>query len=917
MEDIKKDLLGKMEVASLSRNTLKEREEKIINFFKQKKDWIVYLVLAFIVWLSMYIRTRNLPLLKDVTTGDWTLGPDLDPWLFLRWAEYIVENGSLMALDTMRYVPVGFYTARELPLLHHMIAWFHNILSTFSISNSVTYSAILFPVFMAGLTAIAFFLFSRKIFYKEKKIVRNVIALIATSFFILTPSLLSRTIAGIPEKESAAFFFMFMAFYLFLEAFTSKKFKSQLIFGSLSGIATGLMALTWGGVVFVFFTIPFAILLSFIFKKIGKRELMVYGSWLTFTFGSILPFTEKYSLQSIFYSIYTLAGIGVFVIILLSFILNKSERLEVIRKKTKLPKQIFLLIVSSLILIVLISIILGPSLLTKQLTGVKNSLITPMTTRFGLTVAENKQPFFINDWKGSFGPIVSNIPLYFWLFFIGSVFMFKSLISKLNKRERIILTFSYFIFLVCLIFSRYSNESILNGTSGISLLMYFGGVAFFLGCFGYVYYKRYKNSELLIFKEFNFSYILYFVILTIGIIGARGGIRLIMVLGAISPIAVSFFNVKIFMNFFKEKEESRRFFSLILVLLIVIASVFTLWTYYQSDKAVASGFAPSSYNHQWQKAMSWVRENTSPTAVFGHWWDYGYWVQGIGKRATILDGSNSIIYWNHLMGRYVLTGTSDKDAAEFLYAHNGTHLLIDSTEIGKYTAYSSIGADENYDRFSWISTFTIDESQTQETKNEVIYVYRGGTNTDEDIVWKNEGREIFLPGGKTVLGGFIVKIDAKDKFLQPEAIFIYQNKQYLIPLKYAYSENNLREFDSGLDAGVFVYPSMMQREGGISINKIGALLYLSPRTIHSQIANLYLFNQDSDYFKLVHEESNLIVEQLRQQGQIIGEFLHYQGFQGPIKIWEVAYPKDIEFKKEYLEKKYPNNNLSLAKSGVY
>ena len=154
----------------------------------------------------------------------------------------------------------------------------------------------------------------------------------------------------------------------------------------------------------------------------------------------------------------------------------------------------------------------------------------------------------------------------------------------------------------------------------------------------------------------------------------------------------------------------------VFAILIILASLFTLWTYYQQDKYTAENFAPGPYNWQWQKAMGWVRENIDKDAVFAHWWDYGYWLQSIGERATILDGGNAIGYWNHLMGRYVLTGDNEKDALEFLYAHNGTHLLIDSTEIGKYTAFSSIGADENYDRFSWISTFLMDEKQTLETK---------------------------------------------------------------------------------------------------------------------------------------------------------------------------------------------------------
>jgi len=921
--EIKKDRLKE------KKDLIEERKKKIFGFFRKQKEWTYYVILGFIVLLSVYIRTRNIPKLKDVTTGTWTLGPDLDPFLFLRWVEYIAEHGSLMAIDYMRYVPKGFNTSYEMLLHPYMIVWFHKVLSFFSMSDNVTYSAIIFPVFMAVLTAIAFFLFARKVFYKEDRVVRNIIALIATLFFVLIPSLLTRTIAGIPEKESAAFFFMFMAFYLFLEAMTSEKFKEGLTFGLGAGIMTGFMALVWGGFIFVVIAISSAIFISFILGRIKWKKLLVYLSWLIPTFLLMVSFSTKYTPKGFVSSPYTTISLVVFFIVAISLFLIKKNFLNDIKVKTKLPKEIFYSIFSVLILIILILIIFGPSFIVSQFKGVSSSLITPMTTRFGLTVAENRQPYFINDWKSSFGPIWSGIPLYFWLFFVSSILMFNHMIKKLKKKEKIILTFSYFIFLTCLIFSRYSPNHVLNGISNSSLFVYFGGILFFLGCSGYFYYKKYKEREFSIFKEFNFAYILYFLILMVGIVGARGGIRLIMVLGAVSPIAISFLIVKISQRYFREKDETMKFFMAIITILIVIASVFTLWTYYKQDKYTGENFAPSGYNQQWQKAMRWVRENTPKSiitekgfeggTVFAHWWDYGYWVQSIGERATILDGGNNIIYWNHLLGRHVLTGTNEKNALEFLYAHNGTHLLIDSTDIGKYTAYSSIGADENYDRFSWISNFVMDNSQTQETKDKTKYIYVGGTSTDEDIIWEENSREIFLPKKRTGIGAIILEKDnEKDVFYQPKAIFVYNNQQYNIPLKYMYYNNKLYDFKSGLDAGIFIYPQMKIEQNNVpSINKIGALLYLSKRTIHSNLANLYLFNKDSKNFKVAHIESNLIIENLKQQVPDIGEFVQYQGFQGPIKIWEINYPENIEFKKEYLETQYPDEALNLAKPGEY
>src|SRR3989344_4839684 len=119
------------------------RKEKIVKFFKTNYNLITYVVLAFIVYLAVKIRTSNLAGLKDITTGTWTLGPDLDPFLFLRWAKYIAEHGSIMALDTMRYVPLGYDTRGEMMLLSYMIVWFNKLAVTLGFSESITQSAVL------------------------------------------------------------------------------------------------------------------------------------------------------------------------------------------------------------------------------------------------------------------------------------------------------------------------------------------------------------------------------------------------------------------------------------------------------------------------------------------------------------------------------------------------------------------------------------------------------------------------------------------------------------------------------------------------------------------------------------------------------------------------------------------------------
>ena len=222
--------------------------------------------------LGVYIRSLPMkirpetgkPGLWDITTNNWCLGPDLDPWLFTRYAKTIVENGSLPKIDMMRYVPLGFDNSKELKMVSYFIVFNHKILKFFG-NNNFMYAAVVTPVILFALTIIAYFLFVREIFSRKgKNLKANLIALAATFLMIVTPSFLSRTIAGIPEKESTAFFFMFLSFFIFLKSWKTENLKVAVVLSILAGIATGLMGLTWGGVIYVFVSISIASFAAFI-----------------------------------------------------------------------------------------------------------------------------------------------------------------------------------------------------------------------------------------------------------------------------------------------------------------------------------------------------------------------------------------------------------------------------------------------------------------------------------------------------------------------------------------------------------------------------------------------------------------------------------------------------------------------------
>ena len=483
------------------------------------------------------------------------------------------------------------------------------------------------------------------------------------------------------------------------------------------------------------------------------------------------------------------------------------------------------------------------------------------------------------------------------------------MIKSFLKKDKIILTIFYFFLISSIIFSRYSRNHLLNGENLISILFYFSGIFAFLFFATLIYYKYYFNNKLSLLKSVKFEFVFLLSFFLLGLISARGLVRLILILVPSTSILVSYFVVDyISKSINSHKSKSIKMVSGFISIIIIFVLIFSGNFFYNVSNNTAENYTPNSYTFQWQKSMSWIRENTEINSVFAHWWDYGYWIQSMGERATILDGGNAQSYWNHLMGRHVLTGIKNKKALEFLYAHNATHLLIDSTDIGKYGAFSSIGSNIDYDRASNLPIFLKNKQSTKESKNTISFLYEGGFLLDSDIIYEKNGEKIFLPGGKAGIGGVIVEKDSQGKLQnQPVGIFVYNNQQYNLPLKYYY-ENEFIEFKEGIDNGIFVFPSLINEGETQILDLNGAMIYLSNKTVRSQLTRLYLYGEINNNFELAHLENDFLVEQIHLQNPgFEKKIVYFNGLRGPIKIWKINYPKDIKYKEEYLETEYPEH----------
>src|SRR3989344_3700377 len=881
----------------MEEDVLTKRKEKIFSYFKKNTKWY-WIVLIIIAWLGYFIRTRNLPLLHDVTTGKYIPGPEADTSVFLRYVEYIVQNGHLMSVDYMRYFPWGYSNMVEFKLLSYFVAYLYKFWHFFNPSITIQYAHVMYPVIGFVIALVFFFLLVKKLFdYK--------IALLASAFLTLVPAYLHRTIAGFSDKESLGFVFMFAAFYFFVCAWQNEKIKKAIIFGALSGLSSGLMGLVWGGFSFVITTIGIFVLLEVLLNRIDEKNSYAYISWFLLLSFVLIVFKGWY-FGDLIGNMYTAIDSIAFVMIILNLAVFKKDLLKIKeRVDRKIPVGVLNFLVTLVIGVLAIMIVFHPDFILDRIRDVYVTLTNPFGTgRWAVTVAEACQPYLV-DW------IVQTSWSYFWVFIAGSVLIFYKII-KIFEKNTLKATLVYLVFILGFTFSRYSPGSkILNGETTTAMFIYFGSLimfgVFIIASYLYMFYKDKERFNKI--KEINdvaFFVLIWFVVM---IVGARSAARLILVFVPVTTILASYLIINAIEYSMKLKKDAYKIIAYLLIFFIVLSPFgsavsaiplvnkipiinkdgmlveFGERTYFQAK------YSGPGYNQQWQYAGKWIRENTPKDAVFAHWWDYGYLVQYGGERATITDGGNAMGGLNYFMGRTVLTGQSEIEALQFLKAHKATNLLIISDDIGKYPAFSSIGSDVNWDRYSWLQIFQLDKSNVQETRDQTIYLYRGGVPLDEDFTYNGK---LYPRGSAGIAGVFLpIKNNGNDSQIgQPTAVLVYNDQQVRVPLECVFVNDREITFpEKGLAGCLRIIPVIQDNK----INPIDAGIYISPKVKRTLFTKLYLFGQDGKYFKTVYnDEQNMPLSVYN--GRVIG----------PLKIWEISYPEDINVPDMYNVDKLPD-----------
>ena len=175
-----------------------------------------------------------------------------------------------------------------------------------------------------------------------------------------------------------------------------------------------------------------------------------------------------------------------------------------------------------------------------------------------------------------------------------------------------------------------------------SILMIFAGLGIWLIL---------KNSNLIKSDMISFSLILGLI----GVYVSSAFVRL-EVFASLSVIVLSSIGLSLLLkSFFSNKIEINKLKNSIiklpliigLIILLIMPLIFpitgnVLAITNQPPTIMNGGSTFKISTSDWLDSMDWIKNNTPEDAVIGAWWDYGYWIQTKGERASLADNSTLI-----------------------------------------------------------------------------------------------------------------------------------------------------------------------------------------------------------------------------------------------------------------------------------
>jgi len=423
--------------------------------------------------------------------------------------------------------------------------------------------------------------------------------LLASLMFAISLPIALRGFIGWYKSEPLGLFLGFIAIYLFLSAIKTNKGKitfAKLIF---AGIFLSLGFASWGGI--QFFLLPLAIFIIALpfFKKNNK-----------FLFWAIPTFSISLALSTMFG--FDRPG--------MNFILGSSKAIA----EGSVISYGAILIFLPVIFMILVLIV---QKFSSARTKIRNSLIV-----VGVFIASGVSVLIsTSQWHADASPSFR---------YLNAINPFMSsedpLISSVAEHQSPSLEISFHLLSIFIIF----------GLVGLWLL----------------FTIRSKNSKFAIPNHMKAFAVIFGLI---GIYTSSVFIRM-EVFGSVALIVLGSLGLAILLQQVLDKPNIKIKF----IFCIVIIGIFLAPLTYPEErnwvtqaKVMPTIFTGASLlitpHDDWVHAMEWLKNNTPDDSVVFTWWDWGYWIQTLGERTTLVDNSTLITWQIEKVARTFFSSVDD------------------------------------------------------------------------------------------------------------------------------------------------------------------------------------------------------------------------------------------------------------------
>lgn len=613
-------LNSKLQVTSM-KNALRKLKNVLTNVGEKTLSLISYLPRREVMISIILALNFSIAVILRVMPMRWGIYlTEFDPYYEYYLARKIVEKGwSGIAWwfertfsedgikDTLFWYPYGRdLRASSQPGTAMVSAITYLILQALGFDVSLYVIHAFVPAIGAAFAVLAIYLFGKRMWDYR-------VGLLSSLYIAITPAYLSRTMLG-GKHEGLAIPFMLFSFYAYFKSVEEK----SITWAVISGIAMGMVVLSWGGYIYPWNLIALFILLLVL---LGKMETTIAKSYLIVNVIATLfvAITPRFGPRVAFMSISGLLPMLASLISLIYLIQPKGL--------TKMKRRD--IVVLTIVLLVAGLVAWQKGLIASVASRII-SVINPQL-RKEMPIIESVSEHRVPSWGMLYDDYQSLVVLF--------VFGIYLLVKKADYKSMFLILFA--------VTSLYGAMSLARLTLLLSpALVTVASIAFV-----YIIDQLVKGLEAKkerkrkIAKPIKKEYYAIAIILL-----------LIMITPSLGMVVVDYDRYRMTMRIVSLSVAYSHQPSLILT-------------------ATISGLVNYKYEFtDWISALEWMRNNLPENAVVACWWDYGYWISINTNRSTLADNGTINVTQIRMIAKAFLS--PEEEAIKIFRKYNVTHVVV-------------------------------------------------------------------------------------------------------------------------------------------------------------------------------------------------------------------------------------------------